>query len=62
MEGKEITELDQQYLLYSIQLLQKKYNTVDDLIRFWTLFGPCLEWCPKPEIRKPWMVGLNLID
>lgn len=60
MEPREISELEQAVLIYSIDQLNNKFHTVDDLVRFWLLFGPCLERVPKPEVRKPWMAGLGL--
>lgn len=62
MDRKEITELDQRILIYSIDRLYNKYDSVEDLVKLWKLFGPCIEHCPKPEIRRPWMVGLRLND
>lgn len=30
-------------------LLERKINTVDDLVRFWSFCGPCMEDCPSVE-------------
>jgi hypothetical protein len=30
-------------------LLEMKFNTVDDLIRYWSFCGPCIEDCPSVE-------------
>lgn len=62
MNGKEITELDQRLLVYTIDRLNNKYDSVEDLVKLWKLFGPCIERCPKPEVRRPWMAGLHLND
>lgn len=60
--GHEISELDQRLLVYNIRLLYEKFDTVGDLVKFWTLYGPCTHKCPKPEIRRPWSAGLGLTD
>lgn len=61
MESEEISELDQVLLTYAIDLLNNKYNTVDDLVKMWLLYGPYMDRrIPRPEIRKPWMAGLGV--
>ena len=30
-------------------LLKERFNTVDDLLRYWSFAGPCMEVCPKIE-------------
>ena len=60
MEKEKISELDQVLLTYAIDLLNNKYHDVNELVKFWKLFGPCLERVPKPEVYRPWMSGLGL--
>lgn len=60
MESEQISELDQILLIYAIDQLNNKFHTVDDLVKYWLLFGPVLGYVPKPEVRKPWMAGLGL--
>lgn len=30
-------------------LLQNRFNTVDDFLRYWAFAGPCMEKCPRIE-------------
>jgi hypothetical protein len=30
-------------------LLNNKFNTVNDLLRYWAFAGPCIEKCPEIE-------------
>ena len=62
MEKQEISEEEQIILDYAIDRLYCKYNTVQDLVKDWILFGPCIEWCPRPEVRRPWMFGLHTLS
>lgn len=57
---EEVTELDQRLFLHTVNKLNNKFHTVEDFVKFWRLFGPCIERCPTPEIRRPWMSGLDL--
>ena len=59
MNNKE-TE-DQSMLNYTIDRLYSRYDSPEDLIKIWILFGPCIERCPKPEIRSPWTLGLDVL-
>ncbi len=58
--SEKISELDQAILVHTVDLLNNQYHTVDELVKLWMLFGPCLEKVPRPEVRKPWMAGLGL--
>jgi hypothetical protein len=60
MVKKHITEEEQVILDYAIDRLENRYDYAEDLVKDWILFGPCIERCPKPEIRRPWMFGLKL--
>jgi hypothetical protein len=60
MEPNSISELDQKLLIYAIDKLETRFNHPYDLVEFWTLYGPCNEEVPTPEVRKPWMGGLGL--
>jgi hypothetical protein len=57
--SKHISELDQKLLANSINKLHK-FKSPKELIRFWNLFGPCVEKVPEPEVNSPWSAGLDL--
>lgn len=44
-------ELTDDFFL-AMYLLKSKFNTVDDLLRFWSFSGPCLETHPSIEDYK----------
>jgi hypothetical protein len=60
MDENIISEEQQIILDYSIDRLYQRYDTAQDLVKDWLLFGPCIERCPKPEVRRPWMSGLKI--
>lgn len=62
MSREKISEEDQRLLQYSVRRLYERYHTVGDLAKEWLLFGPCIEVCPRPEIRRPWVYGLDLFS
>lgn len=61
MVEKEVSEEEQIILNYTIDRLYGQYNSVEDLVKIWILFGPCIERCPKPETRRPWTFGLKVL-
>lgn len=52
---KSIHNLNYDYLR-AVRMLEKSINTPMDLVRFWSLSGPCLEDQPEIEkiVKKDW--------
>jgi len=39
-------------------MLYAQFNTIDDIKRFWLLYGPAVEEYPEIERSHPWYKGL----
>lgn len=55
----EMSDLDRKLYLMAVKKLNKKFNTVEDLRKFWNLFGHWPYQYPEVEVRRPWDSGLG---
>jgi len=42
-------EQDETYLQLSLYILYKRFDTVNDILKYWSVSGPCLEDVPVIE-------------
>lgn len=59
-EIKEMSEsIKENIIAHARWVLANQMNSVEDLVQFWALFGPCIYRRPNIENFDPWFQGLE---
>lgn len=59
--GKYFMRILEEDVMHGLWMLSNQISGVDDLVRFWKLFGPSIERGPSIEEVQPiWHSGLKL--
>lgn len=48
-KSKHMSDTDRTHLQLALFILNKKFHTPNDLLKYWSLTGPCVESHPEVE-------------